>query len=89
MPNFMEFVQDDSRANSVKRLVFLTLAGLYVALCVVPMWRGYTDAALYSFISSSQDKVKDLLEWIGAFILAENVTPAISRAVQTQKSVSA
>lgn len=81
MSNFMQFVQDDGRANSVKRLVFIAMAGTYIALCVVPLWRGYTDPALYAFLDSTQDKLQTMVQWLGAYILAETVAPLVSKSV--------
>ena len=74
------FLQDDTGANSVKRLVFLALATVYIVLCLVPLWRGFTDAALYAFLNSTQDKLETMIQWLGAYILVETVAPVVSNA---------
>lgn len=68
----MEFLQDATDSYSVKRLVLLIMVVVFVVLCIGPLIHTF-DKVTLGQIDSFADKAKELIKWMGGFVLAEKI----------------
>lgn len=74
----VEFIEDATGALSMKRIAFLWFIGVFTGLIGLVLTRALAADQL-AFATASLDKTKDIIEWLGAFIMGEAAATAIAK----------
>jgi hypothetical protein len=76
---FSEIFQDTDGGFSSKRVAFFIMIFFFVGLSLAVVFHGVTgDVA--GFAQGAIDKAKDIIQWLGAYILADKAPAAIAAA---------
>lgn len=75
---------DTEGGTSSKRIAFFIMILFYCALAVAVVLHGVSTDVV-GFANSTLDKTKDIITWLGAYILGDKA-PAAIRALKGEKS---
>lgn len=75
---FSELFQDTDGGTSAKRFAFFIVLAFFIIISTLVLFHG-VSADLVGFAGTVTDKCKDLIQWLGGYILLDKA-PAVMRA---------
>lgn len=78
LPKFLkEIFQDTDGGASMKRFAFFLFCVFYIAVTATVLFHG-VDATLVGFAGQVLDKTKEIITWLGLYILGDKAPAAIA-----------
>lgn len=80
-----EIFQDTDGGYSAKRAAFFVLIVFFIGMSLLVVFHG-VDANVAGFAGQAIDKAKDMIQWLGAYILGDKAPAAIRAFKGTSKT---